>query len=186
MDLYLKASDCLKLEIEELELLLGPEDSEVNLRYILRNASRRGRRIFEIFNTKEKSEHLVASKVRWDERQRQRWSTKKEQERNVQEADDEDDPYWTEACEGIAKKMLKYLEDSEVTKVSTRELKERILSPNESNVNIMRIAKQARNEKGKKTVCDPQTRKNETVFASMASGEGQLKGLVGLDRRCAA
>ena len=31
----------MKLEIDELELLLGPEDSEVNLRYILRNASRR-------------------------------------------------------------------------------------------------------------------------------------------------
>ena len=27
--------DCLKLESEELELLLGPEDSEINLRYLL-------------------------------------------------------------------------------------------------------------------------------------------------------
>ena len=33
--------NCMKLEIEELELLLGPEDSEVNLRNILKNASRR-------------------------------------------------------------------------------------------------------------------------------------------------
>ena len=65
MEQYLKASDRSKLEIEELELLLGPEDSEVNLRCILMNASRRGGRIFEIFNTKERSEHLVASKVRW-------------------------------------------------------------------------------------------------------------------------
>ena len=32
----------MKLEIEELELLLGPEASEVTLRYIVRNASRRG------------------------------------------------------------------------------------------------------------------------------------------------
>ena len=60
------------MEIEELELLLGPEDSEVNLRYILTNASWSGSRIFEIFTTKEKGEHLVASKVRWDERRRQR------------------------------------------------------------------------------------------------------------------
>ena len=44
MEQHLDASDCMKLEIEELEeLLLGPEDSEVNLRYILRNATRRGR-----------------------------------------------------------------------------------------------------------------------------------------------
>ena len=55
MENYLNEKDCLKLEIEELELLMGPEDSEVNL--ILMNASRRGSRIFEIFSTKEKREH---------------------------------------------------------------------------------------------------------------------------------
>ena len=70
MEKYLNDSDCMKLEIEELELLLGPEDSEFNLRYILTHACRRGCRIFEIFSTKETSEHLVASKVRCDERQR--------------------------------------------------------------------------------------------------------------------
>ena len=53
----LRVEDCLKLEIEELELLMGSENSEVNLRYILMNASRRSSRIFEIFSTKEKSEH---------------------------------------------------------------------------------------------------------------------------------
>ena len=45
---YLGKNDCLKLDIEELELLTGPEASEVNLRYILMNASRRGSMIFEI------------------------------------------------------------------------------------------------------------------------------------------
>ena len=70
MEQYLNESDCMKLEIEELEVPLGPEDSEVNLRYILRNANRRGGRTLEIFNSTEESEHLVASKVRWDERQR--------------------------------------------------------------------------------------------------------------------
>ena len=70
MEQYLNDSDCVKLEIEELELLLGPEDSEVDLRHILMIVSRRGGRICEIFSSKEKSEHFVASKVRWDERQR--------------------------------------------------------------------------------------------------------------------
>ena len=37
-------------------------------------------RIFEIFSTKEKSEHLVASKVRWDERHRQWVAQTHEQE----------------------------------------------------------------------------------------------------------
>ena len=32
MEQYLNESDRMMLEIEELELLLGPEDSEVNLR----------------------------------------------------------------------------------------------------------------------------------------------------------
>ena len=38
MEQYLHVNDCMKLEIEELELPLGPEDSEVTLRYILRAA----------------------------------------------------------------------------------------------------------------------------------------------------
>ena len=49
-----------------------------------------------------------------------------------QEVDDEVDQNWTAACELTAKRMLKYLEDSEVLKVSTRELKEQVLSPDES------------------------------------------------------
>ena len=57
MENFLNKNDCLKLDIEVLKLLIGPEDSEVNLMYFLMNASRRGSRIFEIFSTKEKSEH---------------------------------------------------------------------------------------------------------------------------------
>ena len=51
----------MKLEIKELELLLGPEDSEVNLRHILWNANRRSGGIFEMLNTKEEAEHVVAN-----------------------------------------------------------------------------------------------------------------------------
>ena len=91
MEQYLNARDCMKLEIKELELQLGPEGSEVNLRYILRNASRKGGRIFEIFNTKEEREHLVVSKVRWDERQRLKVAQGERARRNVQEAGDEVD-----------------------------------------------------------------------------------------------
>ena len=53
----LNKKDCLKWDIEELELLMGPKDSEVNLRKKLMNASRRSSRVVEIFSTKEKSEH---------------------------------------------------------------------------------------------------------------------------------
>ena len=95
--------------------------------HILRNA-RRGGRIFEIFNTKKKSEHLVASKVRWDERQKLKMAQEERARQDVQEVDDELDHHWAAACEGTARKMLKYLEDSQVMKVSARELKEQVLS----------------------------------------------------------
>ena len=51
MEQYLNENDNMRVEIEELEFLLGPEDSEVDLRQILRNARRKkGGRIFEIFS----------------------------------------------------------------------------------------------------------------------------------------
>ena len=44
---------------------MDPEDSEVCLRYILTQAKRRGSRIFDVFSTREKTDHLVASRNRW-------------------------------------------------------------------------------------------------------------------------
>ena len=79
------------------------------LRFFLRNASRRGGRIFEIFSAKEKSEHFVTSKVRRDERQTPKAVQEEKARRDVQEVDDEVDQNWTAACEWTAKKMMKYL-----------------------------------------------------------------------------
>ena len=53
MEQYLNEKDHMKVEIEELLLLLGPEDSEVDLRQILRYARRKkGGRISDIFSSK--------------------------------------------------------------------------------------------------------------------------------------
>ena len=49
--------------------------------------------------------------------------------RNVQEVDDEVNQNWTAVRQWTAKKMLRYLEDSESLKVSSGELKEQVLSP---------------------------------------------------------
>ena len=68
----------------------------------------------------------------------------------MQEFDDDVDQNWTAACEWIAKKMLSYSEDSEVLKVGTRELKEHVLSPDESSVRKVHIGRQAKSEKSKK------------------------------------
>ena len=43
MEQHVNKSDCIKLEIAELELSMGLEDSDVDLRHILRRARRRGR-----------------------------------------------------------------------------------------------------------------------------------------------
>ena len=85
-----------------------------------RNASRRGGRIFDIFSSKEKSEHLVASKVPWDERQRPKVAQEERARRDAQEVDDEVDQKWTAVYQWTAERMLKYSEDSEVLKVRNK------------------------------------------------------------------
>ena len=50
---HLDRSESQKVGVEELELLLGPEDPQLDLRFILVNARRKkGRRIFEILSSK--------------------------------------------------------------------------------------------------------------------------------------
>ena len=75
---------------------------------------------------------------------------------------------------------------SEVLKVSTRELKEQVLSPDESSVRKVRIARQARSEKSKKLFQIFRQGANEVLIASMARWEEHLKGLVVLERHCLA
>ena len=71
----------------------------------------------------------------------------------MRDDNDKGDLCWTEACEGIARRMLKFFEDREVTRVSIRELEEQVLSSRkESRINIVRIARQAKNKRRK--ICD--------------------------------
>ena len=56
-------SDSMKVEVEELKSLLGPEDSEVDFRRILEEArNKKGRAIFETFYSEGQSEFLVVSR----------------------------------------------------------------------------------------------------------------------------
>ena len=51
MGQHVDRSESLKVEVEELEPLLGPEDSEVDIRHIAMNArSKKRRRHFHIFS----------------------------------------------------------------------------------------------------------------------------------------
>ena len=75
------------------------------------------------------------------------WRRQEERtQRSVQDENDKGDLCWTEACEGIARRLFMFLENSVGAKVSIRELEEQVLSPNESRINIVRIVRQARNE----------------------------------------
>ena len=54
---YLENGGDMKVEIGALELLMGQKEAEVCLRYVLTHAERGGSRIFEIFSTKETTDH---------------------------------------------------------------------------------------------------------------------------------
>ena len=70
--------------------------------------------------------------MRWDERQKLKAvQEEKKQEGTCNKFTMKSIKNLTATYEWIAKKMLKCLEDSEVLKVSTRELKEQVLSPDE-------------------------------------------------------
>ena len=64
---YLKESYSVKVEVEELEDLLGPEDVAVDFRRIMKEArAERGRKIFETFSSDGLSDFLMAEWPRRD------------------------------------------------------------------------------------------------------------------------
>ena len=80
-----------------------------------------------------------------------------------------------------AERMLKYLEDVEDLKVSLRELKDKLESPEAAGICIMQIAKRARKEGGQKIFQIFRQEENEVCIASWARWDAQLKGLVELE-----
>ena len=60
---YVNNSECIQLGIDEVEACsLGPEYADIDVKQILRKATREGRNIFEVFKVKEEGEQLAASK----------------------------------------------------------------------------------------------------------------------------
>ena len=53
---------------------------------------------------------------------------------------------WTAVYQTVAKRMLDYLNKSEVLKVNAQELEFHVLAPNETNIDIEHIVRQARGE----------------------------------------
>ena len=74
--------------------------------------------------------------------------------------------------------MLSYLDKSESSKVSTKELKEQVPSPNEPNVNFDRIARQAK----KLFQIFIRQGANESVVARKGRWEEHWRKLIALER----
>ena len=71
---FLERSHRVKVQVGELENLLGPEDVDVVFRRILNEArDERGRNIFETFRSDGLSDFLVAEWSRWDKYKRAPW-----------------------------------------------------------------------------------------------------------------
>ena len=69
-----KKVTCVKVEVEELADLLGPDDVDVDFRRNLKEARyERGCATFETFSTDGLSEFLVAGRSRWDKYKR-KWN----------------------------------------------------------------------------------------------------------------
>ena len=62
----------MKVQVEALEDLLGPDDVEVDLRRILKAREEKGRNVFETYGSKDMS-FLVAEWSRWDKYKRAPW-----------------------------------------------------------------------------------------------------------------
>ena len=99
------------MEVEELESLLRPDDSDVDFRRILEEArDKKGCAISEIFSSDGPSEFLVVSRTRWDEHQRKMCVQKEElrvSERQWQTDLDEQRDGWSH----LERRVIVALED---------------------------------------------------------------------------
>ena len=66
---YLESCVRIVVDIKVVDRLLGPENLEVSLKYVLKHATRGGNNTFHLFDTSEKPNHFVASRRRWLESQ---------------------------------------------------------------------------------------------------------------------
>ena len=62
---YLDNCADIKVDIEALARLIEPEDEGVCLRYILKCSTTGGSNVFQLLDTSEKKDHLVANRRHW-------------------------------------------------------------------------------------------------------------------------
>ena len=62
----------IKVDIEAQERLIVPEERSLSKVHFLKYSTRGGINIFQLCDTEEKTDHFVASKRRWLERQEEK------------------------------------------------------------------------------------------------------------------
>ena len=96
---------------------------------------------------------------------------------------DEQERMTTKAT-SAGRRMLKYLEDSESTKVGIRELEEQVLFPYDSGSDMVHIARRVKNERSQNLFQIFRQAEDEIIKDSKARWDAQLRGLVELVRLC--
>ena len=86
------------------------------------------------------------------------------------------------ALEGTAKRMLRYLEDSEDLKVGVTEFQEQLGTSEEACISVKQIAQQAMNENGQKILENFRQGEEDVRIASRARWNAQLQGLAELEK----
>ena len=151
---YLENCANMKVDIEVLERLMEPENRETSLRYILKYSMRGGSFIFQLFDTSEKQDHFVWGKNGAQQESGQNeWHDIEYQgemakaplcpERTLKTplpqqsslSSREEEVYWVAmedrrrrsiAFKKVAKRMLRYPDNSDDVKVGITELQERL------------------------------------------------------------
>ena len=80
---------------------------------------------------------------------------------------------WAAVYQPVARRMLRYLDNGEAVKVSTKASKEQVLSPNEPSVNIEHIVRQVRNEKAQKMFPDLQQTRSKRDLSRQLWRDGR-------------
>ena len=105
--------------------------------------------------------------------------------RRTQEVDCGVDQKWAAVYQSVARRMLSYLNHSEMLKVNTRELEYHVLATYEPRVDIEHLVRQARGEQHQRLFqIFSRQGATEILVASVARWKEHQRMLIVLERRC--
>ena len=129
----------MKVEVEELEDLLCPDDVDVDIRRIVEEArDEKGRKIFETFSSDGLSDFLVAEWSRWDKYERAPWrqdSSASASEGRWQEGLEQQRVGWRSVEKRVLEAAEDYLENCANMKVDI-EVLERLMEPENREISL--------------------------------------------------